>query len=152
MIESIDHINLVVRDLPKMVRFYTEVLDLRVTKRAHISGFWVEQVVALDQVQAEVVYLEADQGCRLELIYYVNPDRPRPVDLDRANTPGLRHLAFRIKNIEAATDRLHQAGGKLISKIQQVPDSQVRYTGGVHKRLVYFLDPEQNLLELCEYH
>jgi hypothetical protein len=35
--------------------------------------------------------------------------------------------------------------------VQSVPDSQVTYAGGVRKRLVYFRDPEGNLLELCEY-
>ena len=34
---------------------------------------------------------------------------------------------------------------------RQVPDAQVRYRGGVRKRLVYFKDPEGNLLEFCEY-
>jgi hypothetical protein len=27
----------------------------------------------------------------------------------------------------------------------------VTYSGGVRKRLVYFRDPEDNILELCEY-
>jgi catechol 2,3-dioxygenase-like lactoylglutathione lyase family enzyme len=32
-----------------------------------------------------------------------------------------------------------------------VPSSQVTYANNVRKRLVYFRDPEGNLLELCEY-
>jgi hypothetical protein len=40
---------------------------------------------------------------------------------------------------------------RFFSQIQLVPDSQVTYAGGLRKRLVYFQDPEGNLLELCEY-
>ena len=42
-------------------------------------------------------------------------------------------------------------GAKVIGDVQQVPDEQVKYSGGIRKRLVYFHDPEGNLLELCEY-
>ncbi len=37
------------------------------------------------------------------------------------------------------------------SAVHRVPTSQVTYAGGAQKRLVYFRDPEGNLLELCEY-
>ena len=39
----------------------------------------------------------------------------------------------------------------VFSDVQSVPDSQVTYAEGVRKRLVYFRDPEGNILELCEY-
>jgi len=40
---------------------------------------------------------------------------------------------------------------KFFSAVQSVPDSQVTYAGGMRKRLVYFRDPEGNVLEFCEY-
>jgi glyoxylase I family protein len=75
----------------------------------------------------------------------------RPPNVDLPNAPGLRHLAFRVDDIDAAAGRLHLAGIKLFSDVQTVPSTQVTYAGGVRKRLVYFQDPEGNLLELCEY-
>ena len=39
---------------------------------------------------------------------------------------------------------------ELFGEIQQVPATQVDYAD-VRKRLVYFRDPEGNLLELCCY-
>jgi hypothetical protein len=47
--------------------------------------------------------------------------------------------------------KLRAAGVEFFSGVQTVPDSQVTYAGGVRKRLVYFRDPEGNILELCEY-
>jgi catechol-2,3-dioxygenase len=46
---------------------------------------------------------------------------------------------------------LRYRGVKFFSQIQNVPESQVTYSDGVKKRLVYFHDPEGNILELCEY-
>ena len=151
MLACIDHINLVVRDLDLMSRFYIQVMGLKVTKRVTISGPWIERIVGLTDVEAEVLYLEAGRGPRLELIRYARPAGVRPIELERANTEGLRHLAFRVEDIDAAAAKIQAAGFELLSPIQQVPGKQVTYAGGVRKRLVYFHDPERNLIELCEY-
>lgn len=151
MIEQIDHINLVVRDLDKMTQFYCRVLGLNVSKRVAIKGPWINQVVGLAEVEANVVYLDAPQGPRVELIQYLHPLGTRPDGLATANTHGMRHLAFRVGNVDHMMTTLHKAGVATLSPVRQVPDSQVTYTGSVRKRLVYFHDPEQNLLELCEY-
>ena len=151
MLESIDHVNLVVADLARMTAFYTRVLGLAETMRVTISGPWIDRTVGLTGVEAECVYLDLPTGPRVELLRYNRPEAPRPVKLGDSNTPGLRHLAFRVTDIESAVERLRAAGVSFFSDVQRVPDSQVTYAGGVRKRLVYFHDPEGNLLELCEY-
>src|SRR4051812_19797887 len=151
MLSQIDHVNLVVADLERMIEFYTSVLGLRLTKRVTISGEWIAAVVGLRDVHADVAYLDFPNGPRLELLRYIRPAAARPPEVDRANTPGIRHLAFRVDDIDAAAAKLAGAGVKLFSAVQSVPETQVTYAGGVRKRLVYFADPEGNLLELCEY-
>src|SRR5688572_22543797 len=148
---QIDHVNLVVRDLEGMTAFYRDVLGLSVTKRVTISGDWVSATVGLDDVHADVVYLEFPAGPRIELIRYNRPGLDRPHDVDKPNAPGIRHLALKVDDIDDATARLRRAGVKTFSDVQDVPDAQVTYAGGIRKRLVYFQDPEANLLELCEY-
>ncbi|HKQ32343.1 MAG TPA: VOC family protein, partial [Thermodesulfobacteriota bacterium] len=44
---AIDHINIVVSDLEKSVRFYTELLGFIESKRAHLEGDWIESIVGL---------------------------------------------------------------------------------------------------------
>jgi len=159
MLQSIDHVNLVVDDLERMIAFYRDVLGLEVTKHVTISGKWIEAVVGLVDVQAEVVYLSFPTGPNLELIKYHAPaaaDSSATGSLaadgtSQANTPGLRHVAFRTDDIDALHARLTAADVTFFSPVQQVPGAQVTYSGGVSKRLVYFRDPEGNLLELCEY-
>jgi catechol 2,3-dioxygenase-like lactoylglutathione lyase family enzyme len=134
-----------------MTDFYTRVLGLHETIRVTISGTWIDQTVALRDVTAECVYLNPPNGPRVELLKYLNPPANRPDGLGASNTPGLRHIAFRVDDIDAAVARLRDANVTFFSSVQDVPTSQVTYAGGVRKRLVYFQDPEGNLLELCEY-
>lgn len=150
MLESIDHVNLVVQDLEKMSGFYTSVLGLEVTRRFSISGQWIDRTVGLKDVVADGVYLDPPRGPRIELIRYQRPEAQRPERLGDANTPGLRHLAFRVDDIEQIVARLREAGVEFLSDVQHVPTEQVSY-GGAQKHIVYFPDPEGNLLELCEY-
>ncbi len=151
MLKRIDHTNIVVVDLEAMTRFYSEVLGLKPIKRASIDGPWVDQLVGLTSVAADVVYLEAPDGSRVELIRFRQPRTVRPPQLEQANTPGLRHMAFRVDDIDGMAAELKTQGVKLLSDVQNVPDAQVTYEGGARKRLVYFHDPEGNLLEFCEY-
>ncbi|MCA9261961.1 MAG: VOC family protein [Planctomycetales bacterium] len=151
MIQQIDHVNLVVRDLNAMSAFYRHVLGFRLTKEATISGAWIEDVVGLADVVADVQYLDLPQGPRIELIHYQSPVGRPGVGFELPNKPGIRHLAFRVTDIDALCAKLRDSAVTLLSPVATVPDAQVTYAGGVRKRLVYFRDPEENLLEFCEY-
>lgn len=151
MLESFDHVCIVAQDINRLATFYTEALGLKVTRRVTIRGPWIDQTVKLQGVEAEVIYLALPTGPRLELIKFAQPRASRPDGLAESNTPGLRHLAFRVTDIEWVIGQLKAAGVRFFSDVQLVPLEQVNYGGGIQKRLIYFQDPEGNLLELCEY-
>jgi catechol 2,3-dioxygenase-like lactoylglutathione lyase family enzyme len=151
MISSIDHVNLVVTDLPRMLAFYRDALGFTVTKEVTISGDWIGRTVGLNNVSAQVVYLDLPSGPRIELLRFITPDALRVPSVDQPNALGLRHMAFKVDDVDATMAKLRAAGVEFVSNVQTVPDSQVTYAGGVRKRLVYFRDPEGNILELCEY-
>ena len=151
MLESIDHVNLVVEDLERMAGFYQSLLGMKVTKRVTISGKWIDHTVGLENVLGDVIYLDPPSGPRVELIRYRSPVAPRPPGLNVANTPGIRHIALRVRDIESLVSKLREAGVEFFSEVQRVPSEQVTYAGGARKHIVYFRDPEGNLLELCEY-
>jgi len=149
--DGIDHVNIVVSDLNRSVNFYTHVLGLVETRRAHLKGDWIEAVVGLSGVVADVVYLEPAQGgLRIELLQYTSPQGPNPPECSFANTVGLRHIAFRVKNIEEIADRLTEAGYPPMSPPTPVPQRVITHDAG-HKVLCYFRDPDGVLLELAEY-
>jgi catechol 2,3-dioxygenase-like lactoylglutathione lyase family enzyme len=151
LIEAIDHVNIVVRDILEMTAFYRDVLEMKVTKTAAIKGDWVDTVVGLDGVVADVVYLEVPGSTRLELIEYHAPKIVDSSNHDQPHAAGIRHFAFRVSDIDALKKGLDENGVKTFSEVVSVPEDQVKYKGGACKRLLYFQDPEANLLEFCEY-
>lgn len=150
MIERIDHVNIVVADMPAAIGFYRDVLGLRLTKQATIAGPWIDAVTGLPDVTADVAFVEPPVGPAIELIYYRTPAGPRPPQQAAPNAQGIRHFAFRVSDIDGLVARLKAAGVTLLGDVQAVPAAQVDYAD-VRKRLVYCLDPEGNLLELCAY-
>jgi len=151
MIGQIDHVNIVVHDLEVMCAFYEDELGLSRSKAVTISGPWVESVVGLKNAEAEVVYLELASGPRIELIRYLSPPGTAVEGLGIANTFGIRHIAFRVTDIDHWVEKLKKKGIRFFGAVRQVSKKQVQYSGGTRKRLVYFYDPEGNILELCEY-
>lgn len=151
MLEQIDHVNIVVSDLKRSVCFYTEVLGLEETRRAHLEGAWIESVAALPGVQADVAYVQPrGGGPRIELIQYTSPPGAEIPESGLANTVGLRHIAFRVRDMAAAYARLEAAGVVFFSAPIGVPNEVVQHDAG-EKRLCYFRDPDGVLLELAEY-
>src|SRR4051812_31005625 len=151
MIRAIDHINIVVADLERSVKFYTEVLGFRKTHDVYMEGEWIEQIIGLRGVKGFVAFVEAPGGSmRIELVEYQAPAGVALPENSRANTRGLRHIAFRVEDIAAMTAKLRAAGVTLFSDPVRVPQGVVKFAAG-DKTLVYFFDPDGVILELAEY-
>ncbi len=150
-IERIDHITIVVSDLERSLRFYSELLGFNELKRAHIEGEWVESIVKIEGVVADVVYIIAPGGePRIELLCYQNPRGEALNPNSLPITIGLRHLAFKVDNIQNMYNKLKAAGVKFLSEPITVPTSVITHDEG-HKLLCYFHDPDGILLEITEY-
>jgi catechol 2,3-dioxygenase-like lactoylglutathione lyase family enzyme len=151
MIRAIDHINIVVADLERSVRFYTGLLGFTKTKEAYLEGGWIDQIVGLHGVKAHAVFIVAPAGePRIELLCYETPEGGAPRENSRANTVGLRHIALRVDDMAAMVAALRAAGVTIFSEPVRVPRGVVKHDAG-DKTLVYFLDPDGVILELAEY-
>jgi catechol 2,3-dioxygenase-like lactoylglutathione lyase family enzyme len=151
MIRAIDHINIVVADLGRSVRFYTEGLGFRLVKEASLEGEWIDRIVGLKGVQGRVAYVVAPAGePRIELLCYNAPRGDDPAANRLANTVGLRHIALRVDDIAATVAKLRAAGAEFFGEPVRVPAGVVRHDAG-EKTLVYFLDPDGVILELAQY-
>ena len=151
MITAIDHLNIVVADLDRSVRFYTELLGFRLIKEAQLEGEWIDRIVGLKGVKGRVAYVVAPAGePRIELLHYVTPNGENPAANSQANTIGLRHFAMRVDDIAAMTAKLRAAGVDVVSDPVTVPQGVVNHEQG-EKTLVYFRDPDGVVLELAQY-
>ena len=151
MVKHVDHINIVVSDLERSVQFYTHLLGLNETKRARLSGDWIEAIVGLKGVEADVAFVQPmGGGPRIELIQYHAPRGEEFPAHSRPNTHGLRHIAFQTDDMDGLRTRLEAAGVHFFGPPVQVPGGVVDHDDG-HKSLCYFLDPDGVLLELAAY-
>ncbi len=152
MIRGIDHLNIVVADLARSVTFYTEVLGFVKTADVRMTGAWIEEIIGLKGVEGLVAFVElpGGGGPRIELLQYVAPAGVALPENSRANTLGLRHVAFRVDNIAGMAAKLRASGVTLFSDPVKVPQGIVKFAAG-DKSLCYFLDPDGTILELCEY-
>jgi catechol 2,3-dioxygenase-like lactoylglutathione lyase family enzyme len=152
MILGIDHLNVVVADMERALKFYCGVLGFTKTKEAQLSGDWIERIVGLKGVRAHAVFIEAPGGGpRIELLRYEAPVGVALAENSRANTIGLRHFALRVSDIAAMVTKLRAAGVEVFSDPVRVPAGVVEFDAGATKTLVYFLDPDGVIIELAEY-
>jgi catechol 2,3-dioxygenase-like lactoylglutathione lyase family enzyme len=152
MIQGIDHLNIVVADMARSLKFYTEVLGFTKTREAQLAGEWIERIVGLKGVRAHAVFIEAPGGGpRIELLKYEAPAGATLVGNSRANTIGLRHFALRVGDLATMVAKLRTAGVEVFSDPVRVPGGVVEFEAGATKTLAYFLDPDGVIIELAEY-
>ena len=145
----IDHVNLVVSDMERAIRFYSEVLGLRRGFEVILEGSWIDTVTGLSDARAHCVFMEPDDSSvRLELLQYFDPVGTTIDANSLPHTPGLRHLAFTVDDLDAVISRLRAQGVLPVSDPVEVPFS-VGAMG--RKRLCYFHDPDGTLLEIAAY-
>lgn len=140
-IQRMEHLGIVVDDLAAATAFFVE-LGLTLQGEASVEGGWVDRVVGLDGVRADIAMMETPDGHgRLELSKFHTPsgrggDRQAP-----ANTPGIRHVAFSVDDIDAVVARLRARGTELVGEVERYQDSY---------RLCYVRGPEGIIVELAE--
>jgi glyoxylase I family protein len=145
---KLDHVNIVVTDMARSEQFYGGVLGLRRGFECRLEGEWIDRVTGVTGARAHCVFFEPEAGGRVELLQYLSPEG-EPLPPNRLPfTPGLRHVAFQVDDLDALCERLLAAGVPLISAPVEVP---FRVANAGRKRLCYFHDPEGVLLEAAEY-
>jgi catechol 2,3-dioxygenase-like lactoylglutathione lyase family enzyme len=140
-IERMDHVGIVVDDLAAATAFFVE-LGLTPQGEASVAGGWVDRVVGLDGIRAEIAMLETPDGHgRVELSKFHAPAGPGGDRHAPANTPGIRHLSFAVDDLDAALAGLRAGGTQLVGEVERHED---RY------RLCYVRGPEGIIVELAE--
>src|SRR5580704_7457684 len=103
-IQRMDHVGIVVDDLAAATAFFVE-LGLELQGEGAVEGGWVDRVVGIEGVRAEIAMMETPDGHgRLELTKFHAPSARGGDRLAPANTPGIRHFA--VDEIDAAVASL----------------------------------------------
>ncbi len=136
-----DHVGIVVDDLAAATDFFTELgLELQGTWAA--EGGSVDRIVGLDGVRTDVAMMQTPDGNgRLELVKFNSPSTQGDNRHAPANSPGIRHLAFAVEDIDAVLARLQARGAELVGELERYEDSY---------RLCYVRGPAGIIVELAE--
>jgi catechol 2,3-dioxygenase-like lactoylglutathione lyase family enzyme len=140
-IQRMDHVGIVVEDLADAVAFFA-TLGLEPRGETPVEGDWVDRVVGLEGVRAQIAMLQTPDGHgRVELAKFHTPFADGGYQHARANTLGIRHLAFVVEDIDAVLARLRAHGAELVGELERYQDSY---------RLCYVRGPEGIIVELAE--
>ena len=83
-----------------------------------LEGEWLDKIVGLNNVKDAYVMLRTpDGGANIELVQFYRPSDESTVRQPLANTPGIRHIAFVVEDIEAHVARLKKQGMEVFSEV-----------------------------------
>ncbi len=131
VVNKVDHIGIAVSNLEESIKFYEEVLGLKL----HGTEIVDEQAV-------KVAFLPVGDT-EVELLESTSVDGSIAKFIEKKGQ-GMQHIAFKVDDIEAALDDMRAKGIRLI-------DEKPRYGAGGAK--IAFLHPKSTngvLIELCE--
>jgi catechol 2,3-dioxygenase-like lactoylglutathione lyase family enzyme len=140
-IERMDHVGIVVEDLEAATAFFVE-LGLELQGEGSVEGDWVDRVVGLEGVRAEIAMMETPDGHgRVELAKFHAPSGPGGDRQAPPNTPGIRHLTFAVDDLDAVLAGVRAHGAELVGEVERYGDIY---------RLCYIRGPEGIIVELAE--
>ena len=137
-----DNVLIVVDDLEAATAVFAE-LGMELEGKAPVEGVWVDRVVGLDGVRADIVMMRTPDGHgRVELTKFHTPSaiRSEPQNAP-ANTLGIRRIMFAVDDIDDVIARLRTHGAELVGEVAQYEDSY---------RLCFVRGPEGIVIGLAE--
>jgi catechol 2,3-dioxygenase-like lactoylglutathione lyase family enzyme len=141
-IYRMDHAGVVVEDLAAAIAFFVE-LGLELEGEAAVEGEWVDQLVGLDGVRADIAVVRTPDGHgRVELSRFHRPPAVRAEpESAPANALGMRRIMFMVDDVDDVVTRLRSHGAELVGEIAQYEDIY---------RLCFVRGPEGIIIGLSE--
>ena len=125
------HVTVSVSDVKRSLTFYRDLLGFPVLGRLYYTN----------AIGLVIDFLDIGNNGILEIFSFTKaPTKPSEFIYDDLQV-GLRHIAFRVKNVDAMAGRLKQAGVEFTL-------NPVDAVGGV--RIAFFKDPDGTLVEIME--
>ena len=144
MLKSFFHTGFVVKDIEQSIKFYSDVLGMRIAGRTEREGEFVEQVLAFPGAHIKGGFVDMGEGHQLELIQYLSPASGEN-NLNR-NDLGASHLAFFVEDL----DKFYQETSQKGIKYNNPPASMFDEGGKLSRKAAYAQDPDGNWLEFVE--
>ena len=134
------HTGVVVRDMQASMRFYRDILGLETVQEFTDDSEYINTITGIEDGEVHFIKLKAEDGTVLELLEYLShPTEPTGHPFYNV---GVCHIAFRVKDIQYAYNKLKQQGVRVIS--EPVLSSEKI------AKVFFCLDPDNVRVELVE--
>jgi len=154
LVTGVDTTALTVRDMSRALRFYRDLLGMKVVETKGADSEWSpaeqarwhayhERVCGIPGAKIQAVFLRAEDGTHLELIEYKEP-RHEPPPRHRISDPGVSIVPFACRDSVSVVEHLRAAGAEVIA------DPELYVLDGVTSYTTYVYDPDGNALCLFE--
>jgi len=140
----LSHRGICVSDLERSDAFYRKALDFEEYQdHGLIEGPEMEKTMQLPGVKVRAKMLRRADGPVIELLYFLNP--PATGSRERRSTLqyGLLHLSFYVEDIDAAAQRIAEAGGHVLEETRA-------HFAGNNTTMLYCTDPDGVRIELMQ--
>jgi catechol 2,3-dioxygenase-like lactoylglutathione lyase family enzyme len=141
-LQRMDNVLIVVDDLEAAKAFFAE-LGMELEGETTLEGPWVDSVVGLDGVRADITMMRTPDGHgRVELSKFHTPAavRAEPEGAP-SNALGLRRIMFAVEDLDDVIARLRRHGAELVGEVAQFEDAY---------RLCFVRGPEGIIIGLAE--
>jgi len=140
MIKDVRHMGIVVSDMEKSLKFYRDLLGLKVKSLVDEEGEFLDNMLARENVKNKVAKLYAKNGNTLvELIDSKSYGNKKDRDFF---TIGASHFALTVDDLDETYDYLIKNGVKFTAPPQQSPNGFAKVT--------FCEDPDGTPIELVE--
>ncbi|WIV13068.1 methylmalonyl-CoA epimerase [Proteiniborus sp. MB09-C3] len=131
MVKKVDHIGIAVSNLDEALKFYEEVLGMK-----------LQGIEVVEEQKVKVAFLPIGDT-EIELLESTDKEGPIAKFIEKKGE-GIQHIAYRVDDIEKELEEMRLKGIRLI-------DEKPRYGAGGAK--IAFLHPKSTngvLIELCQ--
>ncbi len=138
-VRRLTHLGICVADLERSLAFYRDALGFVEIGRFRDDQGYSSQLLELDDVRMEAIYLERD-GWRIELLCFAQPRAVGSGARRPINELGLTHLSFVVENLEESLTAVLRHGGAVIEQTRME----------MRAKAIFATDPDGTRLELIE--
>ena len=139
MLRNFRHACIIVSDLDRAIKFYRDILGLKLERVTEVEGEYPEKVLGVQGVKLTYVKFRAPDQSKetppiFELHFWENPK----LEIKKTYS----HISFTVDGLDSEYERMRRLGVRFISEPVKAPHG--------HTKICFGYDPDDNLIEFVE--
>jgi catechol 2,3-dioxygenase-like lactoylglutathione lyase family enzyme len=136
------HAGVVVRNIDKSLRFYQDILGLKIRSREKEEGSFIDKVTGIKKVCVETCKMTGPDDSMIELLQYHSHPANKPLVLASSNNLGCSHVAFTVSDLDKVYSLLKENNLNCVNPPATSPNGLVK--------VLYCHDFDGVIIELVE--